>query len=77
MISARAGRFLSADPNVFAQVLDTQTTLRGLTEAVIYEPVTGQVLAAAGIFVGLGVEAPTSVGDRAGTARRRRRPEWR
>jgi two-component system, NtrC family, nitrogen regulation sensor histidine kinase NtrY len=55
---ARAGRFLSADPNVFAQVLDTQTTLRGLTEAVIYEPVTGQVLAAAGIFVGLGVEAP-------------------
>src|ERR1700759_545871 len=55
---ARAGRFLSADPTVFAEVLETQTTLRGLTEAVIYEPVTGQVLAAAGIFVGLGVEAP-------------------
>jgi len=55
---ARAGRFLSADPTVFAQVLDTQTTLRGLTEAVIYEPTTGQVLAAAGIFVGMGVEAP-------------------
>src|SRR6202049_194967 len=35
---ARAGRFLSADPTVFAEVLDTQTTLRGLTEAVIYEP---------------------------------------
>src|SRR5271165_6011284 len=56
---ARAGRFLSADPTVFAEVLDTQTTLRGLTEAVIYEPTTGQVLAAAGIFVGLGVEAPS------------------
>ncbi|WP_428485419.1 ATP-binding protein [Rhodopila sp.] len=56
---ARAGRFLSADPTVFAEVLDTQTTLRGLTEAVIYEPTTGQVLAAAGIFVGMGVEAPT------------------
>ena len=55
---ARAGRFLSADPTVFAEVLDTQTTLRGLTEAVIYEPITGQVLAAAGIFVGMGVEAP-------------------
>src|SRR4051794_29937731 len=55
---ARAGRFLSADPTVFAEVLDTQTTLRGLTEAVIYEPTTGQVLAAAGIFVGLGVEPP-------------------
>src|SRR5580698_7380018 len=55
---ARAGRYLSADPTVFAEVLDTQTTLRGLTEAVIYEPSTGQVLAAAGIFVGMGVEAP-------------------
>lgn len=57
---ARAGRFLSADPTVFAEVLDTQTTLRGLTEAVIYEPTTGQVLAAAGIFVGLGVEPPST-----------------
>ena len=55
---ARAGRFLSADPTVFAEVLNTQTTLRGLTEAVIYEPTTGQVLAAAGLFVGMGVEAP-------------------
>jgi two-component system nitrogen regulation sensor histidine kinase NtrY len=55
---ARAGRFMSADPTVFAEVLDTQTTLRGLTEAVIYEPYTGQVLAAAGMFVGMGVEAP-------------------
>ena len=55
---ARAGRFLSADPTAFAEVLETQTTLRGLTEAVIFEPTTGQVLAAAGIFVGMGVEAP-------------------
>jgi two-component system nitrogen regulation sensor histidine kinase NtrY len=55
---ARAGRFMSADPTVFAEVLDTQTTLRGLTEAVIYEPSTGQVLAAAGMFVGMGVQAP-------------------
>ena len=56
---ARAGRFLPADPTVFAEVLDTQTTLRGLTEAVIYEPTTLQVLAAAGMFVGMGVEAPS------------------
>ena len=54
----RAGQFLSADPTVFADVLETQTALRGLTEAVIYEPSTGQVLAAAGLFVGMGVEAP-------------------
>ena len=55
---ARAGQFLSADPSVFVEVLDTQTTLRGLTEAVIYEPTTGQVLVAAGMFVGMGVQAP-------------------
>ncbi len=55
---SRAGHFLSADPSVFAQVLDTQTTLRGLTEAVIYEPTSGQIVAAAGLFVGMGVEAP-------------------
>src|ERR1700759_1357970 len=56
---ARAGRFLSADPTVFAEVLDTQTTLRGLTEAVIYDPLTRQVLAAAGLFAGMGVELPS------------------
>ncbi|MGE0419892.1 MAG: HAMP domain-containing protein, partial [Acetobacteraceae bacterium] len=55
---SRAGQMLSGDPTVFAQVLNTQTTLRGLTEAVIYEPGSGQIIAAAGIFAGLGVEAP-------------------
>jgi two-component system nitrogen regulation sensor histidine kinase NtrY len=55
---ARAGQFLSADPSVFVEVLNTQTALRGLTEAIIYEPTSGQVLAAAGLFVGMGVEAP-------------------
>ena len=75
----RAGQFLSADPSVFAEVLATQTTLRGLTEAVIYEPLTGQVLAAAGLFAGMGVEPPppgvTDAGAerRCGGAGRRRR----
>ncbi len=55
---ARAGRFLAADPTAFAEILDTQTTLRGLTEAVIYDPTSGQMLAAAGIFVGMGMETP-------------------
>ncbi len=54
----RAGQFLSADPSVFVEVLGTQTTLRGLTEAVIYDPLSGQVLAAAGLFAGMGVEPP-------------------
>jgi two-component system nitrogen regulation sensor histidine kinase NtrY len=55
---ANAGQYLAADPSVFVSVLDTQTTLRGLTEAVIYEPNTGQILAAAGLFVGFGVDPP-------------------
>ena len=55
---SRAGRFFSGDPNAFAEVLDTQTTLRGLTEAVIYEPTTGQVVLADGLFGGIGLSAP-------------------
>ncbi len=39
-------------------MLDEQTTLRGLTEAVIYDPITGQVVASAGLLGGLGVEPP-------------------
>ncbi|HET8996981.1 MAG TPA: HAMP domain-containing protein, partial [Acetobacteraceae bacterium] len=54
---ARAGVFLAADPNVFADVLGTQTTLRGLTEAIIYDPSTDQVMAAAGLF-SMGVKPP-------------------
>ena len=43
---------------MFAEVLATQTTLRGLTEAVIYDPLTKQVMAAAGLFAGIGVTLP-------------------
>jgi len=50
----RAGQFLIADPSVFAEILATQTTLRGLTEAVIYDPLTKQIMAAAGLFAGIG-----------------------
>jgi two-component system nitrogen regulation sensor histidine kinase NtrY len=55
---ASAGQYLAADPSVFVSVLENQTTLRGLTEAVIYEPNTGQILAAAGLFVPFGVDPP-------------------
>jgi two-component system nitrogen regulation sensor histidine kinase NtrY len=54
----RAGRALYEDPNTFAQILASQTALRGLTEAVIYEPVTGQVVASAGMLAGMGSEGP-------------------
>jgi two-component system, NtrC family, nitrogen regulation sensor histidine kinase NtrY len=55
---ARAGPLLADDPNAFGEVLATQTALRGLTEAVIYEPVTGQVMASAGLMAGFGVAPP-------------------
>lgn len=54
----RAGAFLMAAPGVFAQVLGEQTTLRGLTEAVIYDPASGQVLASAGLFGDIGATPP-------------------
>ena len=56
----RAGALLSADPDQFGRFLASQTALRGLTEAVIYEPVTGQVMASAGVLAGVGAEPPPS-----------------
>lgn len=63
----RAGHLFALDPNAFAQFLATQTALRGLTEAVIYEPVTGQVLASAGLFGGTAEPAPAWATERART----------
>ncbi len=54
----RAGSLLGGDPNSFGAVLAEQTALRGLTEAVIFEPVTGQVVASAGMMSRSEVEAP-------------------
>ena len=53
---SRAGEFLTNDPYTFGQILQTQTVLRGLTEAVIFEPITRQVIAGVGPISGLGVE---------------------
>ncbi|MDE2201062.1 MAG: PAS domain-containing sensor histidine kinase, partial [Rhodospirillales bacterium] len=55
---ARAGRLLGTDANAFAQVLAGQTALRGLTDAVIFEPVTGQVIASAGLMADAGANLP-------------------
>ncbi len=63
---SRAGAMLANDPYAFGQVLQTQTVLRGLTEAIIFEPVTGQVVAGIGAMEGLGVEpAPQSAIEQA------------
>ncbi len=65
---SRAGPMLADDPYAFAQVLQTQTVLRGLTEAIVYEPITGQVIAGVGAMAGLGVEpAPAEATELART----------
>ena len=53
---ARAGQLLAYNPNAFVEYLAKATADRGLTEAVIYEPATGQTFASAGLISGFGVE---------------------
>ena len=53
-------------PYALGQILQTQTVLRGLTEAIIYEPVTGTVIAGVGPMSGFGVEpAPPEATEQA------------
>lgn len=55
----RAGQLFAANaPGAFGQVLAEQTALRGLTEAVIFEPLTRQVIASSGLMAGLGAPPP-------------------
>lgn len=63
---ARDGRWLASDPNDLVRILETQAALRGLTEAIIYEPVTGSVFAGVGPMSGFGVEpAPPEATEQA------------
>lgn len=55
---ARTGQTLTDDPDTFVRILATQAALRGVTQAVIYEPVTGQIIASAGVMAGLGAQLP-------------------
>ncbi len=55
---ARDGQFVPSDPYALLQSLQTQTVLRGLTEAVIYDPATGEVQAGVGPASGFGVRQP-------------------
>jgi two-component system nitrogen regulation sensor histidine kinase NtrY len=54
----RAGPFITNDLANFGQFLTTQVSLRGLTEAVVFEPTTGQVIASAGFMGGLSTGLP-------------------
>ena len=51
---ARRPRHVRRAPDAFRQVLETQTALRDLDEAVIFEPSTGQVLVSSGLLAGIG-----------------------
>jgi two-component system, NtrC family, nitrogen regulation sensor histidine kinase NtrY len=54
----RAGYLLTTNPDAFGTMLATQTGLRGLTEAVIFEPDHGEVVASAGFMAGFAAESP-------------------
>jgi two-component system nitrogen regulation sensor histidine kinase NtrY len=51
--------FLPDNQIAFARVLATHTSLRGLTEAVVFEPASGRVLAQAGFWAAPAVEPPS------------------
>ena len=51
-------RLMSTDPNGFLNFLVTQTGLRGLSESMIYEPLTGQGVASAGGLGGFESDTP-------------------
>ncbi len=56
---ARAGPIFFGNPQGFANFLVLQTSLDGLTQAVIFEPVTGEVVASAGILAGMDATLPS------------------
>ena len=52
--------FLPQNQIAFARVLATHTSLRGLTEALVFEAASGRVLAQAGFWAATAVEPPTA-----------------
>jgi two-component system nitrogen regulation sensor histidine kinase NtrY len=54
----RVGATLGTDPQFFGTTLDNERALRGLTEAMIFEPVTGQSIVASGLAGGYGIAVP-------------------
>jgi two-component system nitrogen regulation sensor histidine kinase NtrY len=54
------GTVFFGDPNEFASYLVSQATVRGLTQAVIFEPLNGEIVASAGLFAGMAATVPDS-----------------
>ncbi len=57
---AQAGDVFFGNPNEFASYLVSQASVRGLTQAVIFQPSTGEVVASAGLFAGIAASVPDS-----------------
>jgi len=55
---ARDGHFVGGSALAFSKQLGVETVLRGLTEAIIYDPKTGLVVAGIGPMSGLDMELP-------------------
>jgi two-component system nitrogen regulation sensor histidine kinase NtrY len=63
-----AGKLLGSSPYAFNQLLENQTAMRGLDQALIYEPVTHDVLASAGLLAATGPgDLPAAAVEAAGT----------
>jgi len=63
ILSGGVEAFTPIELNAFAQFLASQTDLRGLTEAVIYDPKTNRVMASVGLVDPTGVALPPSWAD--------------
>jgi two-component system nitrogen regulation sensor histidine kinase NtrY len=57
-LTRAAQLYLPENPDAFERLLVTQTSIRGLTEAVIFEPATGRLVAQAGFLAGGAIEPP-------------------
>jgi two-component system nitrogen regulation sensor histidine kinase NtrY len=57
-LNRAASLFLPENPGAYERLLVTQSSIRGLTEAVVFETATGRVLAQAGFLAGGVIEPP-------------------
>lgn len=56
---SQSGELFFGNPNEFASYLATQTSLRGLTQAVIFNPQNGEIIVSAGLFAGIAASVPS------------------
>jgi two-component system, NtrC family, nitrogen regulation sensor histidine kinase NtrY len=55
---SQEGSFFLGNPNEFASYLVTQASVRGLTQAVIFDPQSNEIIASAGLFAGMAASIP-------------------